>query len=299
MYPNQDYKINHPEGMQPAGGPPRKPLKPKRKMRLPLFIILILAGVIGYMYLTDKSEVDNANIGGDVVPLIKADSSPEKEKPQEPGGMDIPHQDKLVFDQMENKSDNDKDDMKVENLLPPAEQPQDLPATGGSSDQYKEIVVNEGTAAASKPVTEDITPAAPTPVAPAPEVAKVEAPKAVEPPAPVVEEKPVTIAPEVAPKAEAPVVKETGNFKAEAGGTYWLQLVSLKSVDAAQSAAKVFAKKHPSVLGQLDINVAKADVGAKGTFYRLQFGAFKQKADAQKACAALKAEKQDCIIVQN
>src|SRR5579859_460188 len=57
------------------------------------------------------------------VPIIHADDKPIKVKPQDRGGMDVPNQDKLIYDRMAAK----KDGQEPERLLPPPEQAQTPP----------------------------------------------------------------------------------------------------------------------------------------------------------------------------
>src|SRR3546814_13659211 len=51
--------------------------------------------------------------------MIKAEDAPIKHRPEEPGGMDVPHQDKLVF----NRLPPGQVENQVERLLPPPEEP--------------------------------------------------------------------------------------------------------------------------------------------------------------------------------
>ncbi|MFD2235629.1 SPOR domain-containing protein, partial [Phaeospirillum tilakii] len=60
--------------------------------------------------------------GGDGVPVIKADDRPFKTKPDDRGGIQVPNQDKLVYDRVEGESS-----APVERLLPPAETPKAPP----------------------------------------------------------------------------------------------------------------------------------------------------------------------------
>ena len=41
-------------------------------------------------------------IGNDEVPLVKADTSPIRLKPDNPGGLKVPNQDRLIFKNLEN-----------------------------------------------------------------------------------------------------------------------------------------------------------------------------------------------------
>ena len=54
-----------------------------------------------------------------------------KTTPVNPGGFDVPNRDKYVFNTLEQR----EDDRKVERLLPPPEEPKDLPKPPTSSPQ--------------------------------------------------------------------------------------------------------------------------------------------------------------------
>ncbi|MBI4184999.1 MAG: hypothetical protein HY521_13495, partial [Proteobacteria bacterium] len=58
------------------------------------------------------------------VPVVRADTAPIKVKPAEPGGMQVPNRDKLVYD----AGSGARPEPKVERLLPPAETPLPPPA---------------------------------------------------------------------------------------------------------------------------------------------------------------------------
>jgi outer membrane biosynthesis protein TonB len=122
--------------------------------------------------------------------------------------------------------------------------------------------------------------AAPEPVKPveAP-AAKVEPKKAA--PAPVkVEPKP-----EPAPQQQA----------ASAAGPYGVQLASFRDQNTAASAALKFQEKFPAELGSLTTYIERADLGAKGVYYRVKFRGIATSAAAQKVCATLKAKGQGCL----
>ncbi|MBF0335247.1 MAG: SPOR domain-containing protein, partial [Alphaproteobacteria bacterium] len=58
------------------------------------------------------------------VPTITADQAPLKARPDDRGGMDVPNQDKLVY----NRMGGNANEPQVERLLPPPEQPKQPPA---------------------------------------------------------------------------------------------------------------------------------------------------------------------------
>jgi cell division septation protein DedD len=145
-------------------------------------------------------------------------------------------------------------------------------------------------------------PAAPEPeAAPAETTAATEgteesagAPTAITPPAAQPEaEKPAAAAPAPAP---APAPAKAPATAAASGGAYVVQIMALREEGAAQSAWATLQKKHPSVLDGHALDIEKADLGDKGTFYRVRAAGFETKAAAQSACSSLKAAGQDCLV---
>lgn len=60
-----------------------------------------------------------------VAPILRADPAPTKIRPEQPGGMEVPHQDKLVYDRL--NPANGAAPGEVERLLPPPETPMERP----------------------------------------------------------------------------------------------------------------------------------------------------------------------------
>jgi len=48
----------------------------------------------------------------------------------------------------------------------------------------------------------------------------------------------------------------------------------------------------------LSLSVSRVDLGAKGTYYRIQAGPIADEAKAAQDCAALKSRKIGCILVK-
>jgi cell division protein FtsN len=150
-------------------------------------------------------------------------------------------------------------DARVEQLLPPPERPLPRPAP---------------------PPPAETQPAAPA-AAPAP----------VEPAAPAsaVPAAPLPAAPAVAPAA-APT-------SAAAAG-YRLQLGALRSAEAAQHEWARIKRTQHDVLGPLEAHIVRADLGARGVFYRIELGPIDDAAAAESACRQLKQRKVGCILVR-
>ena len=111
------------------------------KYALAALIIAIFAGVIfaGYGFLGGEG----AGVDGEPA-LIKADTDPIKEKPEDPGGRIVANQDKASYERVEG---NDGDTLQQESLISKTEEPAEIVSTG----------VNDGTVAETNlaPKTDD------------------------------------------------------------------------------------------------------------------------------------------------
>ena len=84
-----------------------------------------------------------------------------------------------------------------------------------------------------------------------------------------------------------------------AAGAFRVQLLAMSSEQAAQRAWTDLAKSHGDLLGKLSPNVVRADLGAKGTVYRVQAGPLADRASADQLCGALARRGTGCIVVVN
>jgi hypothetical protein len=92
------------------------------------------------------------------------------------------------------------------------------------------------------------------------------------------------------PAVNSPVVPSEGVF---------VQVSAQKSAIAAKSTYRGLQVKFPTVLGNLDPNIQRVDLGDKGVFYRVRVGPF-ALADAEKICGNYKAVGgSDCLIARH
>jgi hypothetical protein len=84
---------------------------------------------------------------------------------------------------------------------------------------------------------------------------------------------------------------------APAAGGALVQLSAQKSEEAARSTYRDLQSKFPGILGGLQPNLQRADLGDRGVYFRVRVGPF-AAADAQKLCGNLKAAGGDCIIAR-
>jgi tetratricopeptide (TPR) repeat protein len=103
--------------------------------------------------------------------------------------------------------------------------------------------------------------------------------------------------PETNKVASAPEVEsETIESEAPPQLSGWaVQIASAASEDAAWSTWKKMQARH-KVLKSKNPAVVKADLGAKGIFYRVRLGGFAEQESAKTACAKLKASGVNCYI---
>lgn len=291
----------------------------------PLVLLCAFGGFIALAIYAYKAGTQSVNEGELMV--IEADNSPVKEKPQDPGGMQFPNQDKTIF---ETFSAGNQTPPQVERVLPTPEEPiAKEPAEASEPTTW----VNEKLAPAAAPAgaekvfgDED---AAPKAEATSPQVKNVQeelakqavseaSPAAAAPvvsqPAPVVEAaKPVELALKeevkveelkvvsqpAAPKPEAKSVTtaKTETKPAEkpkaATAKGLVQLGAYKTEAEAKGDFAKMQKKHAALAGKSAV-VNRADLGDKGIFYRLRVGTD----DAKALCAKLAAGGQACMPVK-
>ncbi|MGE4063538.1 MAG: SPOR domain-containing protein [Rhodospirillaceae bacterium] len=125
--------------------------------------IAAVAGIGWYMWSSGAITMDGP---GGAPQLVKANPEPYKIKPENPGGMKVENQDKLVYDRVA-KGDAPP---RVENLLPGPEEPKAPPKPAPSAPEAAQPVAPPLEAA-------KVEPAAPVPETPKPEAAKPEVAK--------------------------------------------------------------------------------------------------------------------------
>ena len=221
-------------------------------------VFLGTAGWAAWHYLGDLLVVEDAYD----IPLIRANLGPVKVRPENPGGMQVPDQDKLVYDRMR----GDEKPPEVERLLARPEPPLPPPTATPPAPAEKAATAPPSLtpppkAAPAAPPTEEVQAAKPPPaLAPPP-------PKAVPPPA--------------------------------AGGDLKVQLAAVRSLTQARGEWERLRRKNGDLLGKLRLFITKADLGpAKGVYFRLRAGPLVSEAKAKALCVSLAARKIGCLVVR-
>ena len=247
------------------------------------------AGIVWYAY----------NLGiragsESVAPLIKAEEGPAKVRPEEPGGMEVPYQDKLVYDRLA----PDQAEPPVERLLPPPEAPLPPPKT---AEPPPPVAAPTDSAGAQVPE--------PPPPSPLIALIETEVPKSDVPPpltagieTAVPEAVPTPPAPEVAATQEAAPAKEADSvtdLTAAPVKSYRVQIAAMRSSEAAYGGWQRLQAQHKDLLGKLKLTVQRVDLGPeKGVFYRVQAGPLADKAAARDLCTKLSLRRVGCLIIR-
>ena len=93
-----------------------------------------------------------------------------------------------------------------------------------------------------------------------------------------------------------PVADEASTAEPAPPVSGWIvQVASAASEDAAWSTWKKMQKRHKALAGQSPV-VVRADLGAKGTFYRVRLTGYDSQQAAKSACAKLKSGGVTCYI---
>ncbi len=273
-----------------------------------------LASVVGWMILAPQYRVESEK----EIPVIRRPQTAIRVQPNEPGGMEIPNQDKSVYNIIEKK-----DDTSIENLLPPPEAPK-LPVVVASEEVSDSKVSTESTvieeaekvvqqATVSVPTEEILKQAEDAVVQSTENTQTVPVVETQKTDIKVAETLPAKSSNDVKPeikKDEKPIIKaeikdenksvikeETPKAKqqtAAVSGDWQIQLMSSPNKPAVEKAKIDLGKKYK--ISHLPFEIEAAILDQNKTFYRLKVGAFKNRADADKVCNDIKTLNGTCIV---
>jgi hypothetical protein len=198
--------------------------------------------------------------------VVQAPTTPTRTKPDNPGGLVPPNQDKEVF----NRIAPGAVQTQPEKLLPGPTNPK-LPASG--------LPVPAAPKEAEPAKT-------PTPVQTASTTGgATAAPAAVQP----TDVKPGTT------ESGPTIASLIENMSGPSAG-WRVQVASVKNEDVAKSTWARLQSAHGDVMANLKMQAVRVDLGDKGVWYRVQAGPLDEK-QAQGICTTLKGRKADCVTI--
>ena len=265
-----------------------------------LTLLIAIAAIGGFAMVVVYSYEQSGDPASEkAAPVITAQAGPTKVRPDSPGGMSVPNQDKQIYGQI----DSARMPETVERLLPPPEpvmtQPPSEPAAAippppaAAPDRVaREMATIEPAAgkegkperaAPPRTAAEPATELAAKPPASSPPAGKPAASASAPPPA----------APEKAANAKPPPPAA-----APLGAAWRIQLASLGTEEAAKTAWSRLSKKNGDLLGKLQHQIVRIELAGKGTFYRLQAGPLDDASEAKALCSRVKQRKIGCLVVR-
>ncbi len=95
--------------------------------------------------------------------------------------------------------------------------------------------------------------------------------------------------------AAAPVAQQA---PAQQSGGYFIQIASLPTEADAQKSSRNLSSKFAGVIGGRSLDIAKADIAGKGTFYRVRVAAGNSRDEAAALCERYRAAGGTCLIAR-
>ena len=102
-----------------------------------------------------------------------------------------------------------------------------------------------------------------------------------------------------APPNKPPASETASTAPATFRGGYAVQVSSHRSEQEAQSSFRALQAKYPNLLGGREPIIRRADLGAKGIYYRAMVGPFDSANQATDLCTNLKAAGGSCLVQKN
>ena len=256
---------------------------------------LLMAGVVGWFVLAPKYKVDNP----EEVPVIAKPQMPVKIQPSEPGNIE------------KKEPTEENGAVLISEEEPNADAIEKLSENNQVEENAADNVVRGGESLAYRGQNLSVQEVLMSQVAAAQEKAGDAAQK-VEEELQIVEEKAEEVKEEKteqvkeiakAPVSDTVITLETvmaseNKVKSDVvDGKWQVQLMSSPNKAAVEKSWTEMSNKY-ALLKNVSHNVERADLGAKGIFYRLKAGNFATKDDASAFCNKLKAVGGNCFVAQ-
>ncbi len=284
-----------------------------------LFVVVaVFVGAGGWAFYGERVL---SMFGGveDEVPTLRADITPIKVRPENPGGLQVPDRDKLVYNRIQNGGSTHTANSAVERLLPPPESPLPMPMSENVLPSQPAPQVASPTIAQTPKVADVTAAKKPDPAPAAPPVPtslnslkKQSSTLPVQPNSgPTRLSKATTETSAPRPQPATPVSQKPRQETTVAGKpivakpaapsdkVYRVQLAAARTPEAARKEWDRLRKSNLDVLGDLGLSVTKIDLGgSKGIFYRLRAGPLSGDKQARALCKALAQRKIGCLVVR-
>ncbi len=267
-------------------------LREEESARGPLILALAVGVLVVFAAVIWNTYRQGVRADGAAVPLLTADAGPYKRPPVEAGGEVVPGTDKRLYDQIDGSA---RDEVAPAPLAAREDEGAVLPDL---PDKAAATATLEGGPVELRPGIDVAEDAAPVTLAALGELRKAgpDAPVEMETAAPT---RAVAAAPAMPDAAgDGAALATLPAFDFAPRGIYLVQIAALRSEQAADTAWASANREAPDLFVGAEKRIQRADLGAKGVFFRLRAGAFATREEASAFCGALKDRGRDCIVVQ-
>ncbi len=242
-------------------------------LALAVGVLLVFGAVVWNTY---RQGVRDNGAG---IPSVIADKEPYKRAPEDREGVAVPDTDKRFYDQMDDSERSEEQGVDYA----------DRDSLAGDALQGGPPIELRPGREGAEPDDAQVRALADLETMPEDEEETLR----------VVPTNPVAQAPAAAPAPRSlPAPAERGpQFAFTSDGMYQVQLAAFRSQDAAETAWAKMNSTKPELYRSAQKRIQRADLGAKGVFYRLRVGSFAERADASEFCDAVKAGGDNCIVV--
>lgn len=272
---------------------------PYRTVIIAAILISAIVALLWYVALRFGSDDPGDELAGGDVPLIEAPDSPYKERPDDPGGLDV-EADRLTHAVAEGVVPEGQIaiDAAPEEPLPlPAPSQRTAPSMPAADMPSTVLTTRPASPPDSKPAAKpDAKPVASAALPPA---KPADAAATKRPPTPQQKEpRPVAVTP-ATPKpvvVDKPVPAPVKAPAKASGGSLRVQLGAFSSTDIANGVWSKLSARVPALAG-LAKSVEPVSSGGS-TLYRLRAGGVAGETEANALCAAVRAAGEQCAVVR-
>ncbi|MEM8615598.1 MAG: SPOR domain-containing protein [Pseudomonadota bacterium] len=272
-------------------------------LALVLGVLLIFAAVIWNTYRQGVRPAD----GG--LPVIAGDEGPYKRAPEDPGGLQVAGQDRGLYNQMDGLGDPAV--VSASAVRNPVDLRRSEPTLSGGLDDLPPLEGEGEQPAAPQPLNAD------QPMQTAEMTADIKSSSAMDGLDPrdtqlaqtgvrTAALQPVAL-PSTRNEAERrsatslsmpePALAALEPSAFDISGPFLVQLLAARSEPAVEAEWRKIKAAHPRLYAGAALKIQRADLGARGIFYRLRLGQFTSRDRAQAFCAGVKSTGRDCIVI--
>ncbi|HYL32269.1 MAG TPA: SPOR domain-containing protein [Stellaceae bacterium] len=257
-----------------------------------VLVVIGAAAASGWPYIKEHFLTSSAPTGP--LPVIGPGDEPIKEAPKQPGGMQVPDQDKIILNGTAAQP-------KVEQILPPPPAPLPAPAPSAVAQTPPPVPPMPSVASSPTPSPPAVA-SAPPPAAPATSSPPAEAPQppltTVTPPPPPPPPRPASVATTNPPASSVPATTSGERAPAELASHGWfVQLGAVRSTAAAQAEWTRLKRAQPDLLASLSANAVRVD-RAGAVLYRIEAGPLADADTASHLCRSLQQRHVACIVLR-